>query len=241
MLFGYEPNCWTQRGIHEDEDAPLAGSAEAVTASSQQPSITAQSERARLQPAAEHDLARNGDDDSADTMRNTHHDTNLFEVPKLGTSVPCTIWKMNLFAKLSAQNLIGIVTGSEPLVNDWSDRKKACWQAGKKNAQLTILGAMTMEMQLEFQAACWTADITHLFDTIKRDYTRVREQNTVFVRADMYTRRLGRSERVRECIDDLVRRRNEIAGDSDRMSDEEMVSVLLSNIVEVYPGIVAQF
>lgn len=176
-----------------------------------------------------------------DDMRNTHHDTNTFEVPKLGTAVPFNIWKMNLFAKLSSQKLLGIVTGSDQLQDDWTARKKGCWYARKKNAQLTILGAMTIETQIRFEQACWTADPKQLFDTIEREYTRVREQNTVFLRADMYNRRLRRNEPVLDYINDLMRRRNSIVGDQNRMTDADMVGVLLSNVVEVYPGIVEQY
>lgn len=166
------------------------------------------------------------------TMKN--FDTNTIIVPKFNGE-DIEMWKLMLFPKLHCHNLVSSVTGSDSFDPSWPQLRKNCYEARKRAAQAILVSALTFPLDKKFNNVAWKADQQMLFAAIESEYTKNLERNTIFLEIDMFNRRL------RAYVGDMLRRRAEIAMSLEVISDREFVSVLKSNVIDVYQEITHEY
>jgi hypothetical protein len=138
------------------------------------------------------------------------------------------------------QGLLQLVQGREMyeaerarLDPDW----KNCFETREKKAHTEIVLSLHGDLLDRFKTDIETADPAQVWGALLRTYDGTQGTNAVYVKQDLYARRLRQDEGVMDFVGDLQRMRRELERMEIILAEGEMASIVLYNTVAAYPSI----
>ncbi|KAG2800876.1 hypothetical protein PC116_g16545 [Phytophthora cactorum] len=137
-----------------------------------------------------------------------------------------------------ASNLLPPLLGDERIENQHKGAQRRCFAQRLRVAQREIVMALSEDLQGRFSNIIERADPVLLWHTLAGHFDSQPGVNVVFLKRDMLNSRLQRDERLDQYLNDIDDLKNRLPCTNQQLPEAEAVSILLSNTVGVYPGVV---
>ncbi|KAE9037946.1 hypothetical protein PR001_g8166 [Phytophthora rubi] len=114
---------------------------------------------------------------------------------------------------------------------------KKCYETRERKAHTEIVLSLHGDLLDRFKSDIETANPAQVWAALLPTYDGTQGTNAVYLKQDLYARRLHQGEQVTEYVGDLQQMRRELERMEITLAEGEMASIVLSNAVAVYPSI----
>lgn len=147
-------------------------------------------------------------------------------------------WRSEMCTILDASNLLPPLIREERLEDQHNEAQRRCFQQRLRVAQRELVMALSEDLQGRFYSVIERADPILLWRTLSEHFDNNPGVNVVFIKRGMLNRRLQQDERLEKYIKDIDDYKTKLRRANLQLPEEEAVSILLSNMVGVYPAVV---
>ncbi|KAE9340548.1 hypothetical protein PF008_g11055 [Phytophthora fragariae] len=148
-------------------------------------------------------------------------------------------WKTEMQTIFHWRELLQLMQGREYLDEERARRDeswKKCYETRERKAHTEIVLSLHGDLLDRFKSDIETANPAQVWAALLPTYDGTQGTNAVYLKQDLYARRLHQGEQVTEYVGDLQQMRRELERMEITLAEGEMAGIVLSNAVAVYPS-----
>ncbi|DAZ99830.1 TPA: hypothetical protein N0F65_001339, partial [Lagenidium giganteum] len=149
--------------------------------------------------------------------------------------------RRRFLSKMAAHGMVDIVLGIETEHDRMNDRERRCFRAREAKANGLLVAKLSDDIGDPFLNDVYAGRVAVLWKALECEFGRGDDANTIFIRRDIYNRRLRHGKRVGVYVNDLLRMRSDINRNNEEGIDKELARIMLSNVLNVYPEVTREY